>query len=219
MINIVKPIAIALAASVAGQCFALRTEVGLLRLFEGEIGSRELGCFSGLPHPGMDAIFEPWLPSQALVSLAKLDVGDIGVQSLDLAQCQAGETVIIAVCRKNNVRLILLRQMLNISPDIFLNDNLSFEQINEAQKSPTDRFSKAYSSPQVIYRYNAITAVFRGTSAEYNVPLLDFRKEFLESTSGSKENFFSDDIHLTSKGNDLLGKLTTKYILSDPTAK
>ena len=46
----------------------------------------------------MDAIFEPRLPGKARVSLAELDVGDIGIQCLDLAQSQAGEAVIIAVC-------------------------------------------------------------------------------------------------------------------------
>jgi len=127
---------------------------------------------------------------------------------------------IITICHNNNIKVILLRQMLNTAPEIFLNDNMSFEQISQAQKDPTDRFSKAYSSPQVIYRYNAITAVFRETSAKYNVTLLDFRKEFLEAISDSKESFFSDDVHLTSKGNDLLGKLTAKYILANkPYAK
>ena len=48
--------------------------------------------------PGMNPIFESLLPGKAIVALAKLDVGNVGVQALGLAQGQAGVAVIIAVC-------------------------------------------------------------------------------------------------------------------------
>ena len=98
LIDIVKPVAIALAAGMAGQGFALGAEVGLFGHVKGEIGSGEPAYLPGLSLPGVDAIFESVLPRKALISFAELDVRDIGVQALCLASRQVGQAVIVAVC-------------------------------------------------------------------------------------------------------------------------
>jgi hypothetical protein len=82
VIDIVKPVAIALAAGLAGQSITLGTDIGLFGLVKGEIGGGEPASFPGFPFSGMEAIFESVLIGKTLVTLAELDVGDIGVQSL-----------------------------------------------------------------------------------------------------------------------------------------
>lgn len=123
-------------------------------------------------------------------------------------------TKIIAICRENKIKVILLRQMLNAAPEVFLKDDASFEEISRLQKSSIDAFSKAYSSPQVIYRYNNITAVFKEAAGECDVPLLDFRKEFLKEITLNKKQVFSDDVHLTPEGNNILGELLSQKIIN-----
>ena len=45
----------------------------------------------------MDAILESWLLEEAWISLAKLQIRDIGIQLFRLAERQIGKAVIVAV--------------------------------------------------------------------------------------------------------------------------
>ena len=91
----------AMAMSIATQDLAMRTDIRSFGFIKEEISFGEKALFPVFLFcdslPGMDPVFESLLSGKALVALAKLDVGNVGVQALGLAQGQAGVAVIIAV--------------------------------------------------------------------------------------------------------------------------
>jgi hypothetical protein len=89
----------AMAMSIATQDLAMRTDIRSFGFIKEEIGFGEKALFPVFllcdSLPGMDPVFESLLSGKALVALAKLDVGNVGVQALSLAQGQAGVAMII----------------------------------------------------------------------------------------------------------------------------
>ena len=96
-INIINPVAVALAASTAFQDLALRTDIGLSGNIEDEICIRELRFLLCGTCSTMDAILEPLLFEEAWVPFAKLEIRDVSIQLFPLAESQIGKAVIVAV--------------------------------------------------------------------------------------------------------------------------
>ena len=96
-INIINPVAVALAASTAFQDLALRTDIDLSGNIEDKVCIRELRFWFRRSRSAMDAILEPLLFEEAGISLAKLQVRDVSIQLFPLAESQIGKAVIVAV--------------------------------------------------------------------------------------------------------------------------
>ena len=96
-VNIISAIAVVLIASMTGQRFTVGAEVDLLGCIKREVCRGEGGRFGDLSLPGMNAILETLLVSKTLVSLAKLDIGDISIDVFGFAQRKRIEGMIIAV--------------------------------------------------------------------------------------------------------------------------
>ena len=96
-IDVIDPVAVALAAGSTLQELAMRTDIGLPEGIEAKIIIGELGfsfrgsCFA------MNAILESRLFEEVGISFAELDVGDVSIQLLRLAECQIGQAIIVAV--------------------------------------------------------------------------------------------------------------------------
>ena len=99
-INIIDPVAVALAASSAFQHLALRTDIDLPGTIEEKVCIGELRfSFRGSRSP-MNAILESLLLEEAWIAFAKLQIWDVSVQLFCLAERQISKAVVVAVRRE-----------------------------------------------------------------------------------------------------------------------
>ena len=76
---------------------ALRTKIALPGIIEDEVSGRENTFFMRGSCSGMDAVFESLLSGETFIPLAKLQVGDIGIEILILAEDEIGQREIITI--------------------------------------------------------------------------------------------------------------------------
>ena len=94
-INIIDPIAVRLPARTSFQKLVMRTKIDLPGLIKAEVGKSE-GLFFGS--------FETLLIGKARVTGTKINIGDIGIEALNVEKNQIGVAEIIAVSSKGFVR-------------------------------------------------------------------------------------------------------------------
>lgn len=118
---------------------------------------------------------------------------------------------IIKICSDNNIKLIFVRQLLNMQKNMFLEDGLSMEEIEKALTGPKDKFGRSYAYPSIYYWHNKAMQKVKDLSIKYNLKFLDFRNDFY--TVMDEKSFFFDWVHLFPEGNDSLGRLIAEKLL------
>lgn len=96
-INIIGSIAVSLVTGMAGQLFALRTEIHLFDGIEREVRRCEGTWLDGWSLLAVDAILEALLIGKARISFSELDVGDVSIDLFIPAYSQAVERMIVAI--------------------------------------------------------------------------------------------------------------------------
>lgn len=117
---------------------------------------------------------------------------------------------IIRLCKDKNVMLVFVRQMVNAPPDLFMSDEISLEQAKKY--SGTENQNNKYLNYLQTYNSAKQAQALRELCLKYQIPLLDFRKDFFESLHSGKE-LFQDSIHLNAQGYLLLAYLTYQYLV------
>ena len=97
MVDIIGTITVNLIASMAGQCFALRTAIDLFGRIERKVSNAKEPRFRSWSLSAVDALLETLLIGKARVTFAELDVGDVGIDLFTLAHRQIVERMIVAI--------------------------------------------------------------------------------------------------------------------------
>lgn len=119
---------------------------------------------------------------------------------------------IIQICRQHKIKLIFVRQMVYAPLDIFLKDDPTLAEIQTAlEKTPLDSHGKNYAVSRNIYSHNELMLILKRICRENKIDVIDVKPQFYAELM-KKEAIFNDDIHLTPKGNDILGRLIADNI-------
>lgn len=119
---------------------------------------------------------------------------------------------IIEICKKNNIGLIFVRQMVYSKTSLLMSDDLSLEDIKKIQKTTLkDEDGVDYMDYVRIFKLNQLMKSLNGLCKKYNLEMLDFRKQFYVAAL-SNERLFFDYVHLTPNANDLLARLISQSI-------
>ena len=97
MIDVVGAVTVDLVAGVTGQFLAVRAEIDLPVGVEREIGQGKERRFLLRSLPAMDSILEAFLPGEARVTFAEVNVGDVSVHLFVAADGQAVKRMVVAV--------------------------------------------------------------------------------------------------------------------------
>lgn len=99
-VDVINTMAIDLTARAELEDFAVRAPISLQGGIESEIGEGEGFCLGRDTFSGMDTIPETLLINKAWIALAVVDVRDVGIKTLLLAEGEIGLAEIIAVSAK-----------------------------------------------------------------------------------------------------------------------
>lgn len=116
---------------------------------------------------------------------------------------------IINIGKNNKIRLIFVRQMLNNQKDLFADDILPLEMSREALRW---RRIEHYADSALFYYQNEMMKRLKELCKKYNIEFIDPRGEFYDEIVDNNVDLFIDFVHLTPKGNDLLGRLISEKL-------
>jgi lysophospholipase L1-like esterase len=121
-------------------------------------------------------------------------------------------TAILGWCKAQKVRCVIVREMVNAVPSIFVRDSVSLKEAQDSLSNGTrDKHGAEYAAPLTVYRYAELAKALKALTAAHGVPFLDVRPAMSEALNEGKKLMF-DYGHLTPLGNDILAREVAKQI-------
>jgi lysophospholipase L1-like esterase len=115
-------------------------------------------------------------------------------------------TAILDWCTSQHVRCVVVREMVNATPALFLRDSLSLKEAQDSLSGGSrDAWGAPYAPPLTLYRYVELAKSLKALCAARGVPFLDVRPAAFEALRQGRQ-LMIDYGHLTPAGNDLLAR-------------
>ncbi|MFH1202739.1 MAG: GDSL-type esterase/lipase family protein [Candidatus Omnitrophota bacterium] len=127
---------------------------------------------------------------------------------------------IVDLCKKSNVPLIFVCQILDYPDKRLYNKNISLQEIREIIKKapPRQVYEEKMTYPNYanIYKHNRLMSILAGMCQVYGIPYLDLSTEFMNVFDKNTKLFY-DFVHFTPLGNDFLAKAIEEKLLEKNT--
>lgn len=119
---------------------------------------------------------------------------------------ESNMTSLVRWCKSQSVKCVVVREMVNSAPAVFLSDSLTLREAQDSFSSVSrDPSAAEYAQPLTLYRFVELMKSFKALCVTYGVPFIDVRPAMREALQKG-EKLMYDYGHLTPMGNDILGR-------------